>query len=50
VLRKIDLAIIFALVVPALGVALYQNWIDPIQAIVSLVLLIVGAFAITVFT
>ena len=49
-LRKIDLVIIFALVVPVLGVALYQNWIDPMEAIIALVLLIVGAFAVTVFS
>ena len=44
------LAIVFAVVLGALCVALYQAWIQPIQAIVALVILIVAAVGLTVFT
>jgi len=47
---KTDLAIVFAVVLSALCVALYQAWIQPIQAIVALVILIVAAVGLTVFT
>jgi hypothetical protein len=47
---KTDLAIVFAVVLGALCVALYQAWIQPIQAIVALVILIVAAVGLTVFT
>ena len=47
---KTDLAIVFAVVLSALCVALYQSWIQPIQAIVALVILIVAAVGLTVFT
>jgi hypothetical protein len=50
VFSKTDLAIVFAAVIGALCVALYQAWIEPIQAIVALVILIVAAVALTVFT
>jgi hypothetical protein len=45
-----DLAIIFAAVIAALGVALYFGWIMPIQAILAVVILIVAAITVTVFT
>jgi hypothetical protein len=47
---KTDLAIVFAVVIGALCVALYQAWIDPIQAVVALVILVVAAVALTVLT
>ena len=47
---KTDLAIVFAVVIGALCVALYQAWIQPIEAIVALVILVVAAVALTVFT
>jgi hypothetical protein len=47
---KTDLAIVFAVVLSALCVALYQARIQPIQAIVALVILIVAAVGLTVFT
>jgi hypothetical protein len=47
---KTDLAIIFAVVIGALCVALYQAWIQPIQAIVAVVILVVAAVALTLFT
>jgi hypothetical protein len=46
---KTDLAIVFAVVLSALCVALYQARIQ-IQAIVALVILIVAAVGLTVFT
>jgi hypothetical protein len=47
---KTDLAIVFAVVIGALCVALYQARIDPIQAILALVILVVVAVGLTVFT
>jgi hypothetical protein len=41
---------VFAVVIGALCVALYQAWIDPIQAILALVILVVVAVGLTVFT
>jgi hypothetical protein len=46
---KTDLAIVFAVVIGALCVALYQAWIQPIQAIVALVILVVATIGLTVF-
>jgi hypothetical protein len=45
-----DLAIIFAVVTIALCVALYQAWIQPVQAIVAVVILVVAAVGLTLFT
>jgi hypothetical protein len=50
VFSKTDLAIIFAVVIGALCVALYFAWIVPIQAVLALVILVVAAIAVTVFT
>jgi multidrug efflux pump subunit AcrB len=47
---KTDLAIVFAVVIGALCVALYLTWIQPIQAIVAVVILVVAAVWLTVFT
>jgi len=47
---KTDLAIIFAVVISALCVALYQAWIQPIQGIVAVVILVVDAVGLTLFT
>jgi hypothetical protein len=47
---KTDLAIIFAVVTIALCVALYQAWVQPVQAIVALVILVVAAVGSTLFT
>jgi hypothetical protein len=49
-LSKTDLVIIFAVVIVALCVALYQAWIVPIQAVIALVILIVAVIALTVFS
>jgi hypothetical protein len=46
---KTDLTIVFAVVIGALCVALYQAWIQPIQAIVALVILVVATIGLTVF-
>jgi hypothetical protein len=47
---KTDLTIIFAVVIGALCVALYQGWIQPIQAVVAFVILVVAAVGLTVFS
>ena len=47
---KQDLAIIFVLVLGALGVALYFGWIAPIEALVALVILAVAAMGVSLFT
>ena len=47
---KTDLAIVFAVVIGALCVALHLTWIQPIQAIVAVVILVVAAVWLTVFT
>jgi hypothetical protein len=47
---KIDLAIIFAVVIGGLCVALYLAWIQPIQAVVAVVILVVAAVSLTLFT
>jgi hypothetical protein len=47
---KTDLAIVFAVVIGALCVALYMTWIQPIQAIVAVVILVVAAVGLTVFS
>ena len=44
---KIELSIIFAVVLGALGAALYQAWTGPIQAVVAVVILIVAAVGLT---
>jgi len=49
VFSKTDLTIVFAVVIGALCVALYQAWIQPIQAIVALVILVVATIGLTVF-
>jgi hypothetical protein len=46
---KTDLAIVFAVVILALCVALYQGWMQPIQAVVAVVILVVAAIGLTVF-
>ena len=46
---KTDLAVIFTVVIGALCVALYQAWLQPVQAIVAVVILVVAAIALTVF-
>jgi len=50
VFSKTDLAIIFVVVIGALCVALYCAWIVPIQAVLALVILVIAAIAVTVFT
>jgi hypothetical protein len=47
---KTDLAIIFVVVIGALCAALSQGWIQPIQAIVAVVILVVAAVGLTLFT
>jgi len=50
VFSKQDLAIIFVVVLGALGVALYFGWIAPIEALVALVILAVAAMGVSLFT
>ena len=47
---KTDLAIVFAVVIGALCVAVYEAWLDPFQVIVILVVIVVVVFGWTVFT
>ncbi len=49
-MSKIEIAIVFVLVVGALCVALYQAWIDPFQALVVLVLLVGIVLGLAVIT
>lgn len=47
---KTDIAIVLAVVIGALCAALFYAWIQPIQAVVAVVILVVTAVAVTIFT
>jgi hypothetical protein len=49
-LSRTDIVILFIVVISALSVAIYQAWIDPLQALVALVILVVAVAGLSIFT
>ena len=47
---KRDIAILLIVVTSGLCVTLYRAWIDPVQALAALAIVVVMVFGLTVFT